>query len=50
MRGDGWGRRLALDLSLKYGAGDLGWFDNLSPEKQAEVLALEQLRAQEATA
>jgi hypothetical protein len=39
----GWARRVALRYSLRYGAGDLEWFDKLTREQQAELLALERI-------
>ena len=32
----------AIHLSLKYGAGDLHWFDNLTREDQVLVVAYDQ--------
>jgi hypothetical protein len=39
----GWARRIALRFSLRFGNGDLDWFDNLTREQQAELLALDRI-------
>jgi hypothetical protein len=37
---------MALRLSLRYGAGDVRWFERLDREDQIAVLALERIDAE----